>query len=264
MMSGKSLLVGLLSVLPMFGSSLLSGLSGGPVYWYNGDLDAFAASTNGDGIFPNEVGGGDGSASTWDDFTVGPSGAVITGLFSFDELRGGSPTVFQDANWQILNGAPGASGTTVVASGSGASAVTTDTQQAIGGIGDPYAGELYLTEVTGLNIDLAGGTYWLSLAPDVSEGAFYNVTTAGANGVGTPQAQDGNSYFSCVACAGNPVDAPAIDYVSNPSVGDTADGGHIDFSMGVEGVQASPEPGTLALAGLGLLLAGIAKRRRAA
>jgi PEP-CTERM motif-containing protein len=254
------LLLVLFVTLPMFGDSLLSGLSG-TVYWYNGDPDANAYSTNGDGIFPNGYGGLDDASLVWDDFNVGPGGAVITGVFSLDEFApfgSGSIAEPYQATWQILNGPPG-SGTVVAQSSLSTSGVNiTDTGQPLITSG-PYAGELYRTEVTGLDVNLAPGTYWLYVLPDSDGGQFFIPTTAGANGIGSPQAQDGNAWFTCCDVYLN----QAVDnYASDP-----ADGGHVDFSMGVEGASVpsgAPEPGTLLLMSGGLVVAAFAKRRRPA
>ena len=235
----RSLLIALLCAAPAMGG-FLNGLTGGSVYWYNGDPDAYAASSDEAGIFPNGIGGGDGPTAVWDDFTVGSLGATITGVFSLDVFVTNNGSILEpyEDSWQILNGPP-TSGT-IVAQGTGTSGVsTTDTGQQL--TAGPATGEVYLTEVTGLNVNLAPGTYWLSVVPYSDGGQFYIPTTSGVNGFGSPQAQDGSSYFECNAC-GLPTQ-PASNFASDP-----ADGGNVDFSLGVEVAASTPEPSTVLLA----------------
>jgi len=216
-----------------------SPLFGGTVYWYNGDNN----SLGGDLI--NEVGGANGTSLVYDDFVVGAGGVNITGVFSNDSSNGHPVlTGVTQASWEIRSGVSAGNGGTLIASGTGAATVT-DTGQPLVGFGD-----IDTIEVDGLNIDLAPGTYWLAVAPDLAaDGGSYILLTAGANGVGTPQAQDGNSFVNGAADF-----SPAVDFFGG---GVSADGGNIDFSMGVIG-SASPEPGTAALGAAAVLLLGFA------
>ena len=226
------------------------------VYWYNGDRDL-------DTQILNEVGGTNGTALIYDDFVVGPGGVTITGVFSNDAVFSPSflnaPGIVTQADWQILTGVSAGNGGTVVASGSGAAATQTDTGLNLSPPipGGYVSGEIYDIEVDGLDVSLAPGTYWLAVAPDLPSGYTSAIpTTAGANGVGTPQAQDGDSFFSVTAAS---IDfAPAVNHTG----ADPNDGtGNVDFSMGV--ISSTPEPGTAALgAGAVLLLCLAAATRR--
>jgi hypothetical protein len=75
--------------------------------------------------------------------------------------------------------------------------------------------------------------------------------------VGSPKAQDGNSFWNDPGFGD--------DFVAAVSVtgADPADGNNIDFSMGVDGVATTiPEPGTAALGAGALLLLGFAATAR--
>ena len=106
---------------------------------------------------------------------------------------------------------------------------------------------------------LTAGTYWLTVAPDipVSNGSFffasaaYISTTSGANAVGTPPGNDGNSFINTVSLPA------AIGYNFTPT--STIEGpGNWDYSMGVSGTAVViPEPSTLSLAVIGLCACGL-------
>jgi MYXO-CTERM domain-containing protein len=105
---------------------------------------------------------------------------------------------------------------------------------------------------------LTPGTYWVAVAPDSDYTAnsqyashyygnqSYEETTGGANAVGTPNGNDGNSFlFNDLSGPGN------LNYVPSS----------LDYSEGVVGT-ATPEPsGFLPAAGLAGI-AWLASRRR--
>ena len=54
----------------------------------------------------------------------------------------------------------------------------------------------YTIQVTGLNVNLGPGTYWLNVCPiDSGTGRSFNSTTVGANAIGQPPGNDVNSFF---------------------------------------------------------------------
>jgi len=220
-----------------------SPLFAGTVYWYNGDSDNY-------NNLLNEDTGASGTALVYDDFVVGAGGVTVTGVFSNDVIENAissnnDPGVVTDANWEIRSGVSGGNGGTLVASGSGA-ATQTDT----GLLSENFA--VYNIDIEGLNVSLTPGTYWLAVIPDLGgNDNGYVATTSGANAIGTPQAQDGDSFFTSNVLSFNFL--TAIDLIG----GDPGDGGNADFSMGVE-TAPTPEPGTAALGAVAMLLAGLA------
>jgi hypothetical protein len=192
--------------------------------WYNGDFNGVNAHTNGHNT-------SDPPDAVHDDFFVIGHGWNITAIFSDDLLS----TVVTGAIWEIRSGCSVGNDGTLVAAGS----TTTPTVTPTGRSGFGYSE--YMVEVTGLNVSLAPGTYWLSVTPlGNGTGHSFNTTTSGANCVGTPCGNDGNSWFDSVG-------------PFNPN----------DFSMGVIGTVPEPETWALLTCGVGALLIA-ARRRRSA
>jgi hypothetical protein len=190
--------------------------------WYNGDF-------NGVGYHANGHNTSDPPDAVHDDFNVTSTGWNITAIFSDDLLS----TVVTGAIWEIRSGCSEGNGCTLVAAGSTPTPTVTPT----GRSGFGYLE--YTVEITGLHINLAPGTYWLSVTPlGNGSGHSFNTTTSGANCLGTPCGNDGNSWFDSVG----PFDPR-------------------DFSMGVIG-SVIPEPETWALLGGGLSALLIAARWR--
>jgi hypothetical protein len=211
--------------------------------WYNGDFDGVNGLVNGVG-----TNGVTGSSNVYDNFVV-PGGQTwtIADVWSNNLM---DFTGVTSAEREIRSGVSLGSGGTLIASGTDAA-----TQTATGRSGFGYTE--YEILVSGLNVTLGAGTYWLSVAPVTAGGGgnSYVSTTSGSNCVGTPCGNDGNSYWS----SGAPF---------NENFGSTADGlgtGTWDFSMGLDDGTTAPEPATigLCLAGLGLIMVGSRARRRA-
>ena len=142
-------------------------------------------------------------------------------------------TVVTGAIWEIRTGCSVGNEGTLVAAGATTTPTVTPTGRSGFGLTE------FMVEVSGINVTLAPGTYWLSVTPlGDGTGHSFNTTTSGANCVGTPCGNDGMSWFDSVG----PFDPR-------------------DFSMGVIG-NVVPEPATVGLliCGLGALL--IALRRR--
>ena len=109
--------------------------------------------------------------------------ATITTVFSDNLLS----TVITGAEFEIRVGGPFG---TLVASGSTQTPVVTPTGRSGFGYNE------FIVEVTGLNLDLVPGDYWLNVAPiGNGTGRSLNTTTSGANCVGTPCGNDGMSWF---------------------------------------------------------------------
>jgi hypothetical protein len=241
----------------VFALLFASPLFAGTVYWYNGDSDGFATKIN-------EVGGSSGTGLIYDDFVVGSGGVNITGVFSNDLVLNipssgadtNAPGVVTQASWEIRSGVSAGNAGTLLDSGTASA-----TQTATGLTFNSGAYAVYDIQITGLNVNLGPGTYWLAVAPDFGASTSYNsyiATTYGFNGVGTPKAQDGNSFWNDPGFGDDFVAAVTA------TGADSADGtNNVDFSMGVDGTVATiPEPGTAGLGAGALFLLGLAAAAR--
>ncbi len=230
--------------------------------WYNGDNDNRDAVAN----QTSNVSPGGVDQIVYENFIV-PTGQqwTVNGVFSNNAGNiyfGGYPSL--TATWEIRSGVSAGNGGTLVASGDGADTITDTGMQTT--VFSPFASEIYTNTVNGLNVVLGPGTYWLAVAPDTdgAADAYWNlVTTSGANAVGTPPGNDGNSFVSSSFFNENflPTDDPSFE-----------GSGTWDYSLGVLGTAqstlATPEPSIVAM-GLGATaslaaygLAGLALRRR--
>jgi hypothetical protein len=206
--------------------------------WYNGDFNGFT-------WLSNEYNTVVSQSNTYDDFNV-PSGPGwhVTGLYSADLLTFGFGA--SSAEWEIRTGVSNGNAGTLVAGGILSPATLMPTGRGGGGFIE------YDVLVSGLNITLAPGTYFISVAPsDFGSGRSLNSATSGTNCVGTPCGNDGNSWFNSTFFG--VFFGPASDQVGvSPA----------DFSDGVIG-NVVPEPATWALltGGLGALLIAVRRRR---
>jgi uncharacterized protein (TIGR03437 family) len=148
------------------------------VGWYNGDWQSGISG------WSNYYQSDQDFARLYDDFVVPAGGWTIISVFSANNITAAIP---QEAVWEIRSGVGAGVPGTVVAAGRGP--VT------------PYAGTLepdgrtlYRVQVDGLRVQLAPGTYWLSVAPVVSTSVI--CATLGAHSVGTPAGNDGQAYYN--------------------------------------------------------------------
>lgn len=188
--------------------------------WYNGDF-------NGVGYHANGLNTSDPPSQVYGEFDVFGGGppASITTVFSDDLLS----TVITGAEFEIRVGGPFG---TLIASGSTQTPVVTPTGRSGFGLNE------FTVEVTGLEIALGPGNYWINVEPiGNGTGRSLNTTTSGANCVGTP-CGNGMSFL-----------LPEDTFTTT------------NFSMGVIGTQ-QPEPATWALLGEGLSALLIAVRWR--
>jgi hypothetical protein len=230
--------------------------------WYNGDPDGRDATLNATNLVSTFGGGTLYNSFVYDNFIV-PAGQTwnVTSLFANIESNAGP---ISTATWQIRKGVSAGNGGTLVASGDG-NAVQTPTG---GPVIDPTTTAYTLTENIP-TVALTSGTYWLTFAPDIPLGSAgvgvnaYLETTSGANAVGTPPGNDGNSFVNTTG-AGAPVPHNYTP-TSDPSIEGP---GTWDYSLGVNGTAqpaatAVPEPSTLVMwAMFGLSGLAAAARRR--
>jgi hypothetical protein len=207
--------------------------------WYNGDFDGRSGLINGVNLNATSM-----TSNVYDNFVV-PDGQswTIADVWSNNQMNFTGVT---SAEWEIRSGVSTNNGGTLIASGTD-SATQTAT-------GRSFGFTEYQILVSGLNVTLGSGTYWLSVAPVSPDGngLSYVSTTSGTNCVGTPCGNDGNSYWTSSTFSAN------FDPTSS-----AFGAGTWDLSMGVDGL-ATPEPATvgLCLAGLGLIAIGSRSRRR--
>lgn len=162
----------------------------------------------------------------FDNFVVPAGGWKVTGLFS---MNAASVTGITQAVWEIRSGVASGNGGTIVASGTNSAIEVTQTDSA--GVAS------YRIVVDGLNVQLAAGSYWLSISPVVnytpSGGSVppsYVCPTHGADAVGNPAGNDGSAYFDSTATGA--IFAPADS---------TGWGGFSgDFSFGVLSANGYP------------------------
>jgi len=200
--------------------------------WYNGDLPS------GGGVV-NEESSSTGAARMFEDFTVtSAAGWLVDRVWSNDSMSFQGVT---RAYWSIRSGMSAGNAGTTIASG-----LSLATQTPTGHVNGRLLFPEYTIEVSGLNVFLAPGTYWLCVSPDVgndpiNSGTFrsYASVTFGANAVGVPPGNNGSGFLYW----------PYGGYNYAPSLFNQ------DFSMGVGGVVV-PEPsaGMLLLASGGLWL----------
>jgi hypothetical protein len=162
------------------------------VLWYNGDADGVSS-------FFNDVNGVNGPQVLYNQFNA-TGNWVIDRVWSNNIFTNGPPAL-TTASWQIYTNVSTTTGD-LVASGDGL-ATLTPTGFVVSGLPE------YKVEVSGLNVALAPGSYWLAVWPDNTNGGdAANDTTSGANGVGTPTGSAGNTYASFSNPAGPPFFGP--------------------------------------------------------
>lgn len=216
--------------------------SEGAILWYNGDFDG----RNG---LANELTTLVSHARTYDDFIVSGGGWNVNSIWTNNLM---SFTGVTTASWEIRSGvSPGDGGTLHFSGTSPATQVATG--GALGGFTE------YEIRVSGLDIDLPDGTYWLSVTPHgFLSGRSFNSTTSGAGAIGLPAGDNDNSFFDSTFFG-----------ASFDDTNDWFGEGVWDFSMGVEGTRGLngepviPEPSTLLLIGSGLTgLVGFRRKRK--
>jgi hypothetical protein len=198
---------------------------GDALAFYGGDLDNRNGLANERNTVVND-------ARVYDDFNL-TSATSITRLFS-NNL---TDIVTTNGYYEIRSGVSSGNGGTLLSSGNVTISETPTGRSAFGYVEQHF-------ETTALApIALAAGHYWMTLVPiDSGSGRSFLSTTAGANSVGSPIAND-QSFFDSAFFGAN--FAPASGYVSSSPA---------DFSIGVY-VAGSAVPTPMASAG-GLAMLG--------
>lgn len=193
------------------------------VLWYSGDIHTHGLA--------NEINTGLPDSRVYEPFVVtDPAGWHITSLWS-NNLT--SELDFTQANWSIHQGISIGDGGVIVAGGTN-QAIETPT----GRFADRFPEETI--KVSGLDINLAAGTYWLQVTP-IGHGVFNSFVsnTEGVNAVGALQGDDGSAFIDSLTFG--------LHFASTTAfLGQE----YHNFSMGAAGNvlgQAVPEPGSLAL-----------------
>jgi hypothetical protein len=207
--------------------------------WYNGDWNFINGLSNERNTTITQ-------AAVYDDFNVTSPAWNVTAVFS-DNLF--SAMTVTAADWEIRIGVSEGNAGTLIASGTTNAPTVMPTGRCGFGLCE------YMVEVTGLNVLLpmlpSGQHYWLNVTPGGNgSGRSFNTTTSGANCVGSPCGNDGNSFFNSTYFGA------FFDHTSN-----WCDGCN-DFSNGVIG-NVVPEPATIVLltGGAGVLLVALRRRR---
>jgi hypothetical protein len=183
------------------------GLMAESLVWFNGTFNGVTGVSN---YLASDM--------AWnyifDDFIVPAGGWQVAGALSHNLTANNfDPSTVNSAHWEIRIGISVGNNGTVVAMGT-SKATSTPT-----GVSWSNYTE-YEIAVSGLNVNLAPGTYWLAVAPEVNGGATYLSMTSGADSSGTPPGNNGNSWG---IYAGS----------SYPENMDTRFGQPTDFSLGL-------------------------------
>jgi hypothetical protein len=233
------------TLLSLFAVLFLAAFAGAqciaPCIFYSGNFDYSNPNANG---LENEndaiVGGNPYGAATYENFKIGGTTANVTGLYT-NNLSMLNPA---SAYWEIRTGISEGNGGTLIASGTGSGANFSQTET--GRSGFDYTE--YTDLVSGLNIDLAVGTYWMAVVPQdpLNVNRSFNSNTFGSKQVGADILNE--QFLNSAFFGANFTNA-------------NTQGVFPAFSAGVVGI-GSPEPSSLIMLGSGLVaVIGVVRRR---
>lgn len=161
----------------------------------------------------------------YDDFKLTGASTVTGFTYDSDFNDFGSSNDYTGTNWSIWSSDP----RTSWSSGPLLSGTSV-------GVNSADSAGYTLTTVTGLNLHLAPGTYWIGLQNNVDNGQVTGYVTSGASMLGPASQSDNSGTFF------------------NPNTPDA--------SFTIEGMASIPEPATWALMLFGVAGVGAALRRR--
>jgi hypothetical protein len=217
---------------------VMAGPAAADTLWYNGDFNGSGYSKANYHKYKDY---GDGSyfqqdCQVYDDFVVPAGGWTVKSVWSNNLFT--STVVVSGATWEIRSGVSVGNGGTVVASGSGIPTLT-----ATGRVRGSYTE--YQALIGGLNFHLGPGTYWLNVTPSINmtgspaDTAYsYNSPTSGANAMGQPPGNNGNSFWNYFVHFGYGGEDSQYFVDLSSSFGIVA-----DYSMGLAGKTATGPPG---------------------
>jgi hypothetical protein len=207
-------------------------LACGDVLFYAGDAANLGGLANSGGYIG------------YDAFTVPAGGWEVSSVFSNNQVPNiPLPYTATGGTWEIWTDL-GQADQTLVASGS---TVTNFSWTPTGRSGADVSFPEYTLSLSGLDIDLAPGTYWLGVSPIISDsGTAYISGTGGENAVGSPVGSSGSAVLQYEGATL----FPSTDF----------NAGMFDLSMGIDGA-AVPEPAMFVPAAA-VMLAVLRRRRR--
>lgn len=220
---------------------VMAGPAAADTLWYNGDFNGTGYSLTNSHKYQDYGGGSyfQQDCQVYDDFLVPAGGWTVNSVWSNNLFT--SAVVVSGATWEIRAGVSAANGGTVVTSGSGVPTLT-DTGRGKGSYTE------YQVLISGLNFHLAPGRYWLNVTPSINmtgppaDNAYsYNSPTSGANAVGQPPGNNGNSYWNVYTHFGNGSVYSQYFVDISSYFGIVA-----DYSMGIGGEKiATGQPGEI-------------------
>ncbi len=225
------------------------------ILWYNGDFNGSGSSMSNHHKYESYGGGSyfQSDSLVYDDFIVPAGGWTITSVWSNNFFT--DEVSVSSATFEIRSGVSAGDGGTVVASGSANPQMSTTGRISSNGLVE------YEVRISGLNINLTPGTYWLSVCPTIQSGDVYsyNSATSGSHSFGQPQGNNGNSYWYVFEHYGY-----GGEYTRNFEDVSAYLDETTDYSMGVEGEGGNPVPipGAVWLLGSGLLGLVAVRRKR--
>ena len=218
---------------------VVTGAGRADTLWYNGDFDQSLPLKGLLNI--KNTGAASLNARVYDDFEVSGSGWNVTDVYANVLAQTQDTALFLGAEYEIRSGVSTGKGGTLVPNVTGTTATYVPTTRTYG---SSYE---YTIRISGLNLSLVEGTYWLMVRPVTDELETYVTATSGAYAVGNPAGPNGNSFST-----------------NTPDSFFSLVEGTADFSMGIEGTSSVvPAPSAfVGLVGMGLMGLLVGLRRR--